>query len=824
MAIDSTAELLFKINANTDDAQGNIAKFRTLLSKDLSDIGAEFESWSSKVLGELTTVQGMMTAGAAVLAAGIVAVGAAISKADEQYDQYVNSVSRGMRMTGLQAEQMSTVTLLAEKTGTSYDSVVNGLLKFSSTIVKASEGNQQAQKSFQNLGISQDQVVAGQKDLMPLLALTMDAFHNNASAVQKAAMARDLFGRGGTEMLTFLSKGSVGLEEMRKVADKLGLTLGQDDVEAARALTLAGKELDEQIKALEVSTAKTAGGFRMWFATMKIGLVETVRDLTTFKGFLPSLWDALKSGAGPGVDLVRLLMSIGQHAEEAQKKIEAAVKTEKPAGEVKPLVEAPVPDTAKIKEATADFYGLDTIIESINSKIAASGTKYTELTNELQHYQFQIQKASEELQKAHDSGKITEDEFQRNTALIAQMPDKLTQLLQQSLGKLTAEERTAAEARVAALDQVHAELAEKLAVYDSQDYEQQRANLEKQMAQLRQSSEKKAQLGNAENALLAQIRQSGLNKIARDEQQAFLAEIGQLQQHLEQMVVENLSVKDKLGFQYQQDLRQFSAVEEAKALALHKGEAEQATIRAFYDQIRSQSTQKYQKDLQQLINSQGWQGVFGDHFASLVRRNEALSREWATSTNQSHMMVSMSLEALKELGEDTFKQLAQGMGQNIAHALIYSQSVGKAMREAAAATIESIASEAIVETIWATGWGFYDLARGRYDDAGKDFAAAAIWGSIGGAAAITGRAIAPKDASSTPASASGSSATGSGSTDAGSASSGSAQAQPSVYIHVNGSIIGPSGASELCDIINQAVYGNDATLYASHSKTGVPIK
>jgi uncharacterized membrane protein len=103
MALDSTAELLFKINANTDDAQGNIAKFRTLLSKDLSDIGAEFESWSSKVLGELTTVQGMMTAGAAVLAAGVVAVGAAISKANEQYDQYVNSVSRGMIVTGLQA-------------------------------------------------------------------------------------------------------------------------------------------------------------------------------------------------------------------------------------------------------------------------------------------------------------------------------------------------------------------------------------------------------------------------------------------------------------------------------------------------------------------------------------------------------------------------------------------------------------------------------------------------------------------------------------------------------------------------------------------------
>jgi len=824
MALDSTAELLFKINANTDDAQGNIAKFRTLLSKDLSDIGAEFESWSSKVLGELTTVQGMMTAGAAVLAAGVVAVGAAISKANEQYDQYVNSVSRGMIVTGLQAEQMSTIHLLAEKTDVSYDTLVSGLAKFSSLIVRASQGNAQAQQTFKNLGISQEEVIAGQKDLWPLLQKTMDSFHNNASAVQKAAEAKSAFSRDPA-LIRFLSQGSAGLEEMRKVADKLGLTLGKDDVEAARALILAGKELDEQIKALEVSTAKTAGGFRMWFATFKIGIVETIRDLTTFKGVLPSLWHALKSSAGPGVDLVRLLLSISENAEKAQKKIESAVKTGQPAGEVKPLVEAPVPDSAKLKEVTADFYDLDTIIESINTKIAASGTKYTELTNELQHYQSEIQKAGAALQQAHETGKITEDEFQRNTALLAQMPDKLTQLLHQSLGKLTAEESAAAEARATALDQVHAELAEKLAVYDSQDYEQQRASLEKQVSQLRESSARKAQLGDAENALLAQIRQSGLNKIARDERQAFLSEIEQLQQHLEQMVMENLSAKDKLGFQYQQDLRQFSEVEEAKALALHEGEAEQATIRAFYEQIRSQSTQKYQRDLQQLVNSQGWRGVFGDQFASSIRRNEALSREWATTTNQSMMSTRVTVETLKEMMLDAFQQTADGMGQGIAHAVIYKQSIGEAMRAAATSTLESLASQATVKAIYMMAEGFADLATGHYDWAADAFTSAAIFGSVGTAAMIAGRAIAPKqDGSGASGSASGSSSTSSGSTDAGSASSGSGQAQPTVMININGSVIGPSGASELCDIINQAVYGNDATLYASHNKTGVPIK
>ena len=48
MAFDSTAELLFNINANSDDAEGNIARFRSLMSKDLEGMAAEFESWALK--------------------------------------------------------------------------------------------------------------------------------------------------------------------------------------------------------------------------------------------------------------------------------------------------------------------------------------------------------------------------------------------------------------------------------------------------------------------------------------------------------------------------------------------------------------------------------------------------------------------------------------------------------------------------------------------------------------------------------------------------------------------------------------------------------
>lgn len=113
MPLDSTASLLFNIQANADDATTNIAKFRALVGKDMEGLVGEFESWSTKLFGSLTSVAGVATASLAALAAGVVAVGAAFEKASEKYVEYAGEISKGMKLTGLHAEQMSSLHALA---------------------------------------------------------------------------------------------------------------------------------------------------------------------------------------------------------------------------------------------------------------------------------------------------------------------------------------------------------------------------------------------------------------------------------------------------------------------------------------------------------------------------------------------------------------------------------------------------------------------------------------------------------------------------------------------------------------------------------------
>jgi hypothetical protein len=74
------------------------------------------------------------------------------------------------------------------------------------------------------------------------------------------------------------------------------------------------------------------------------------------------------------------------------------------------------------------------------------------------------------------------------------------------------------------------------------------------------------------------------------------------------------------------------------------------------------------------------------------------------------------------------------MTRSITHATLYSKSVGDAMEKALKSTLTAITSEAIVRALYNTGLGFYFLAIQAYGQAAQAFEAAAIFGSIAGAA------------------------------------------------------------------------------------------
>ncbi len=886
MPIDSTADLLFRIGANSDDAEENIQRFRSLFGTSLGEMGAQFHDWAEEVFGEVTTVKGAMLG----LGAGLVAAAGAALEAAHKYSEYVDEVSRGARVTGLSAENMSRLKFAADATHVSYDALVTGLTRFASTIVKANEGSSQQAQAFARLGITQAQLKAGEKDMLPLLEAVADRFKGLGSGVERAAMARELFSRGGPELLALLSQGSEGMKKLFAEADKLGLTIGTKDVQANEQYKASLHLIKTEMEALAVEAGQRLLPALTTVMSYMVGFAEAEKELID----RPTRWYEYLTGGLSGA--IEIWAIAGRKAKEFQGQIkEMAESLSKFGGEGG---EGLGGDTEKTKE---EWTGLADALRRVQEASVDTSSVEARLGKELENLQDEVAKATKKFQELKAAGKLSPEDAAAQGAALAQMGRAFSALMSHVMDEIhrtnveagqriqeellgqaqksveieraqwaakiakdregMVKQRTDTAENLAALAALekagyeriareHAQAVEegaqaiesKLRAQREKTREDELAGWAQEIAEMARQYREKEQLTAGNVMGLALLMKAGAERINKEWDEKYAAEMTALQRHLAGMLEQEMTHAERLKATYEKDLAEFGKAQEAKVLLTAKSEAERAAIEKQFAEIRAEITRRYQADLQALQNSQGWQGVFGNRFAEQIKGNEALLKQWATAQEQGTLMVKVALESLNEMGQKAFANLAQGMGANIAHAMVYGGSMEKAMRQALAATLESIAAQSMVQAIYATALGFLDLAEGNFAGAGQAFTAAAIFGSVGAAAAVAGRAVAGTSGAGGAGGGSGSGggsqygANGVGSFGAeGAARSkdagagfqvGGTAANPGTHVTVNvqGHVIGTSGVDQLCQMLNEAVRGRNVQLTATNTTTGVQIQ
>jgi hypothetical protein len=935
MSIDSTADLLFRIGANSDDAENNIKRFRTLLSKDLGQMKEEFADWSKGLFGAMNTAAGIATGAGAVLAAGLVAAGAAAIHAADQYTAYVESVERGAKLTGMSVEAISSLKFAAEATGTSFDSLSGGLAIFTRNVVHAAEGSGAQLKAFERLGISQKELQAGEHDMLPLLQSVAEHFSALKDKTERTAEARDLFGRNGTQFLEFLALGKTGLKDMAEEAKRLGLVLTEEDVKILHQAQAIEAETKAVGDAVNIEVGRTTTPLLNAFSLAWANLLKTLAQghVTEFT-LLPNLVKNIKES----VDAINKLAAARQHLGNQQLKL----------------------DTLGGDKAADEFRGLSSVLETVKERTASAAGGEAKLAGELEHLRAEATKATEEWNKYVAAHKSSPEVLEREGAALQKLPgaiaalgraleaelhgkqaeayqqfaDDLQRRIVETQQKSLATEVAAWDQEISGLkdhlakdktlrveqkaellaeieklqkagteridreqleglEQANEEVNRRIDEQDENTHAKQVAAVDREIETLRRgyvekfgpseeyeqkleafraaslakiSKEEaaaaaeslaalKKKLGQEEavtlegrhqahdremdeldrefrlkagyettyQAIIAQIRRDGHGKIDADNQIAFAREKARLDEQLKQIESKDQTPQQRIVSAYLADTEKINAAEKEETAQKSLSEQQRTEIVAKYAALRAAFLVKEQADLQALKNSTGWRGVFGAEFAQQIRGNEALSKEWADGTQRSHMLVRMSLESLKETGQQAFGQLAQGMGGAIAQSLVYSKSFGEAMKQAAVSTLESISAQSLVQAIYSTAWGFFDLATGDYEGAASAFEAAALFGSVGVAAGVAGRAMAPKRGG---ASAPGAGAAGSGGAGASEANTGAgganggASAGKHFTFNFYGHIVGQSGAAELCNILSDAVVNTDAKLTATDTRTG----
>jgi len=183
---------------------------------------------------------GLKTAGVALAAVGTAAIGAGVASV-KSFADAGDEIQKLALKTGFSTESISELKYAAELSGASIDTVSTGIKGLSNFMQLLGQGSSTAADDMAALGLSAEQLQGlTAEETFNLMA---EAIAGIEDPLEKAAIAQDVFGKSGIELLPMLTSGAEGLEAMKQEARDLGLVFSQDAADSAAAFNDALTEL-----------------------------------------------------------------------------------------------------------------------------------------------------------------------------------------------------------------------------------------------------------------------------------------------------------------------------------------------------------------------------------------------------------------------------------------------------------------------------------------------------------------------------------------------------------------------------------------------------
>lgn len=225
--------------------------------------------------------------------------------------------------TGLSAEALQEYGYIAKLGGSDMDSFAGGVTKLARTFDEARQGSKQATDALAHSGLTakevRDAMAGGSGGLDAALMVIADRFATMPDGPKKTALAMELFGKSGAELIPTLNRGSVGIADLRKEARDLGVVMDESTVGAADDL---GDNLDklhmsltglknQAIAALLPTLKEMVDATLGWVKANKQLIIDTI---TVAVHALMEVLGGLAKAVGVVVDVIQFLQEHGELA------------------------------------------------------------------------------------------------------------------------------------------------------------------------------------------------------------------------------------------------------------------------------------------------------------------------------------------------------------------------------------------------------------------------------------------------------------------------------------------------------------------------------
>lgn len=182
----------------------------------------------------------------------------AVYELAERFAHFAEEIHIAAASAGITAEAFQKLAFAAQQNAVSHDEMSASMARLSRHLYDARRGGMEAAKVFSEAGFSPEQVQGFRTGSDVMLALA-DRFKNIQDPIKKQAIAMELMGRGSINMVGFLSKGSAAIRGMGDEAQRLGIVLSDQQVEALVEVEHSLQKLWGTIKGFSATIAALFG-------------------------------------------------------------------------------------------------------------------------------------------------------------------------------------------------------------------------------------------------------------------------------------------------------------------------------------------------------------------------------------------------------------------------------------------------------------------------------------------------------------------------------------------------------------------------------------
>lgn len=209
---------------------------------------------------------------AADITKGILANATAVALIVKSYIDYADALDEMSMRTGIAAQDLAGLEFAAVQSGTSLQKLEQMLGRLSDKAADAAAGSKSAAAVFKAMGVEVETSNGAVKNQEELLLSIAEKFAGYRDGTQKAALAQEIFGRGGRELIPLLNKGAEGIEELKAKYRELG------GITADSASRL--NEFNDRVAVLHSTTRVATGQFVEGLLPALTQAVATVENLS----------------------------------------------------------------------------------------------------------------------------------------------------------------------------------------------------------------------------------------------------------------------------------------------------------------------------------------------------------------------------------------------------------------------------------------------------------------------------------------------------------------------------------------------------------------